>query len=90
MLLPGNQEAGVGQAPKVIHNMSGERRSRKFYEQLARYANIIFLIPACLLVGFFIGRVVDGYLGTDPWFLLLFLLLGGAAALIEVIRILKG
>jgi ATP synthase protein I len=39
-----------------------------------------------ILVGAFIGRLLDGYLGTSPWLLVVFLLLGFAAGLINVVR----
>jgi len=33
-------------------------------------------IVACIIVGVFIGRFLDLRLGTSPWFLLVFSLLG--------------
>ncbi|MGQ0672349.1 MAG: AtpZ/AtpI family protein [Hyphomicrobium sp.] len=39
-----------------------------------------------ILVGGFLGRVFDTYLGTAPWLMVLFLLLGFAAGLMNVIR----
>jgi ATP synthase protein I len=39
-----------------------------------------------IAVGGFIGRVLDGLLGTGPWLLILFLILGFAAGLSNVIR----
>jgi ATP synthase protein I len=37
-------------------------------------------------VGGFIGRVLDGALGTAPWLLIVFLVLGFAAGLANVVR----
>jgi len=37
-------------------------------------------ILACLAVGILLGRVLDSLLGTTPWLLLVFTLLGIAAA----------
>jgi ATP synthase protein I len=39
-----------------------------------------------ILVGGFLGRVLDEYFGTAPWLLVLFLLLGFAAGLLNVVR----
>jgi len=37
-------------------------------------------IIACVAVGIFLGRVLDSLLGTTPWLLLVFTLLGIVAA----------
>ena len=39
-----------------------------------------------IAVGGFIGRVLDGYFGTTPWLLIVFLLLGFAAGMMNVVR----
>ena len=41
---------------------------------------------AGLAVGGIIGWQVDAFFGTKPWFLVVFLLMGAAAALLNVIR----
>ncbi len=40
-------------------------------------------------VGGFIGWALDGYLGTRPWLMLLFLFLGFGAAMMNIIRAAK-
>ncbi|NLV86096.1 MAG: AtpZ/AtpI family protein [Clostridiales bacterium] len=37
-------------------------------------------MAACVLIGVFLGRFLDNLLGTSPWLLLLFSLLGAGAA----------
>lgn len=37
-------------------------------------------------VGGFIGKVLDGQFGTAPWFLIVFLMLGFAAGLLNIVR----
>ncbi len=39
-----------------------------------------------IAVGGFIGKVLDGQFGTAPWFLILFLMLGFAAGLLNIVR----
>ncbi len=41
-------------------------------------------------VGFWIGRSLDQWLGTRPWLMLVFLLLGGAAGMLNVYRYARG
>jgi F0F1-type ATP synthase assembly protein I len=53
--------------------------------ELGKYYNIAFLLPACILVGFGIGYVLDKIFGTG-FLKIIFLLLGVAAGIIEVIR----
>ena len=53
--------------------------------ELGKYYNIAFLLPASILVGFGIGYVLDKIFGTG-FLKIIFLLLGVAAGIIEVIR----
>ncbi|HEV2688014.1 MAG TPA: AtpZ/AtpI family protein [Bryobacteraceae bacterium] len=57
----------------------------KLLQQLGRYYTIAFLLPACILVGFVIGYLLDKAFGTSL-LKIVFLLLGVAAGIIEVIR----
>ena len=45
---------------------------------------------AGVLVGFGIGYLLDQWLGTAPWFMVLFLLLGFASGAMNVYRVVKG
>lgn len=55
-----------------------------------RYFFIGTELAASVLGGLFIGNLVDGYFGTEtPWFTLLGLVLGMAAGLVFMLRILK-
>lgn len=44
-------------------------------------------LVAALAVGVAIGWGLDRWLGTRPWFLVLFVLLGGAAGVMNVMRL---
>ena len=54
-------------------------------QQLGKYYSVAFLLPASILVGFAIGYALDKFLGTD-FLKIIFLFLGVAAGIIEVIR----
>jgi len=47
-------------------------------------------ILAALAVGVGIGWVLDRWLGTGPWLLVTFVLLGGAAGMLNVYRMARG
>ena len=53
----------------------------------ARYSEMAFTIPAGVVVGYFVGRWLDGRLGTH-WVYILGLILGAAAGLFQVVRLL--
>ena len=53
--------------------------------QLGKYYGIAFLLPACILVGWIIGYFLDRVFGTQI-LKIVFLFLGVAAGIIEVIR----
>ena len=56
---------------------------------VARYSGIIFLLPFCMLVGYFIGYRVDERWGTEPKLALVGILLGSGAGLFQVFRLLQ-
>ena len=58
---------------------------RNVWVQVGRYLTLGMLMPACLLVGYVIGYLLDRYFGTTYLFLV-GLLLGIAAGFIELIR----
>ena len=64
-------------------------KKRNLYRLLAYYSGIIFVLPSSLLVGYFLGYLLDGYLGSSPFLSLTFLFLGAAAGFVQVFRILK-
>ncbi len=47
-------------------------------------------LVAALIVGVGIGLLLDNWLDTKPWFLLLFFLLGSAAGILNVFRVMQG
>ncbi len=47
-------------------------------------------LVSAVAVGFGIGWILDQWLGTRPWLMLVFILLGGAAGVLNVYRYAKG
>jgi len=52
---------------------------------LARYSEIGFIIPASILLGFFLGKLLDYWLHTK-WLYLIGLLFGAAVGFWQVIK----
>lgn len=44
------------------------------------------MLPSSIAVGLLMGYFLDKWLGTSPWLLLVFSLLGAASGLISLIR----
>jgi len=63
--------------------MSGDKNEPGdgFLQAISYLSQIGVTIVACLAVGILLGRFLDSLLGTAPWLLLLFTLLGMAAAI---------
>ncbi|MCL1999276.1 MAG: AtpZ/AtpI family protein [Turicibacter sp.] len=49
-------------------------------QALAIFSQIGLTLMACVAIGVFIGRFLDSWLGTTPWFLLLFAFIGAGSA----------
>ena len=57
-----------------------EKQTRDLLRALSFLSQIGITMAACVFIGVFIGKFLDNLLGTTPWLLLLFSLLGAAAA----------
>ena len=57
-----------------------EKDRREFARALSFLSQIGITIVVCIMIGIFLGRFLDNLLGTSPWLLLVFTLLGAAAA----------
>jgi ATP synthase protein I len=53
----------------------------------AFFSQISITIIVCVAIGVFLGRWLDGLLGTSPWLLLVFSFLGVGAAFKSIIDI---
>ena len=65
--------------------MSGDKKPHQpqpneFAKALSYLLQIGISIIACLAVGIFLGWLLDRYLGTSPWLLMVFTFLGIGAA----------
>lgn len=54
--------------------------------QVASYIGLALTVPAAALVGYGIGYVLDRQFATRPIFTIIFVVLGFAAGLMEVLR----
>jgi ATP synthase protein I len=54
--------------------------------KLADLLSLGLLLPSSIAVGLLMGYFLDKWLGTGPWLLLVFSLLGAASGLISLIR----
>ena len=71
-----NRKVEAGPSPNPGQNASA----------LARGFRLSTELVAGVLVGAFIGWALDRWLGTSPWGMMVFLLLGFAAGVVNVIR----
>ena len=55
------------------------KETRQFYRDLAYYSSIGLSVALSIFIGLGIGLVIDGYLGSAPVAMLIFLGLGIAA-----------
>jgi ATP synthase protein I len=72
---------GDGKRPE----MGGDPRSG-----LSLALRIGIELVAALIVGTGIGLLLDRWLGTAPWLMIVFFVLGSAAGLLNVMRVTKG
>jgi F0F1-type ATP synthase assembly protein I len=59
------------------------------YRRLATLSSLGLMLPSSIAVGLAIGYLLDNLLGTHPWLLGIFTLLGIASGFLSLIRGLK-
>ena len=62
---------------------------RNLIEMVGIFMTIPFVLAVPPVIGWFVGRALDRWLGTEPWLAYSFLILGFVAGGREFIRILK-
>ncbi len=68
--------------------MNGRPR-RPDLRRLSELASLGLILPSSIAVGLFIGYFLDRWLGTAPWLLLSFTVLGIVSGLLSLFRALK-
>lgn len=66
----------------------GKKKGGK-YGSASLYLAVPTLLAASILIGFFLGRWADEYFGTEPYLVLIGLVLGMATAGRELYRLVK-
>jgi ATP synthase protein I len=69
--------------------MPESKRPRTDLRKIAELSSIGLLLPSSIIVGLFMGYLLDRWLGTHPWFLLIFTVLGVVSGLLSLFRALK-
>jgi ATP synthase protein I len=68
--------------------MSEKRRLTDF-RRLAELSSTALVLPSSIAIGLFFGYWLDKRLGTAPWLLLVFTLLGVVSGLLSLFRIIR-
>jgi ATP synthase protein I len=63
--------------------------SPRRYRRYLRYSTVGLELGLSVLLGLVVGQWLDGYFGTEPWLLLLFLLFGMVAGFRSLFRLLR-
>jgi len=72
----------MSEEPKESRNPPSEQ---KFITSAARYSEIGFIIPAAVILGFFLGKLLDYWLHTH-WIYLAGLIFGAVVGFAQMIR----
>ncbi len=57
------------------------------WRSVATLSTVGLTLAACIVVGAAIGYYLDRWLGTEPWLMVVFFLLGAIAGFVEVFRV---
>ena len=56
------------------------------FRRIAAVSSLALMLPSSIIVGLLFGWLLDKWLGTRPWMILIFFFLGTASGLISLIR----
>ncbi len=59
------------------------------FRKLAEVSSVGLILPSSIAVGLFFGYMLDKWLHTAPWMLLIFLVLGVISGLLSLYRAMK-
>lgn len=72
---------------KVGDRLNRQQKSQTpLLRRASLYIGLAFEIPGTILGGLLAGYFLDNYLGTSPWFLIAFTVIGFAAAFIRLLH----
>lgn len=66
-----------------------DKPRRPDLRRLSELASLGLVLPSSIAVGLFFGYLLDRWLGTAPWLLLIFTVLGIVSGLLSLYRALK-
>jgi ATP synthase protein I len=62
---------------------------RDDFRKIAEMSSVALVLPSSIAVGLFFGYMLDKWLHTDPWMLLLFLVFGIVSGFTSLFRALR-
>ncbi len=62
---------------------------RDDFRKIAEMSSVALVLPSSIAVGLFLGYMLDKWLHTAPWMLLIFLVLGIVSGLLSLFRAMK-
>ncbi len=69
-----------------VLRMTGPKPAKGGYRKWAAMSSLGLMLPSSIVVGLFFGYLLDKLLGTHPWMLLLFLVLGTISGFYSLLR----
>ena len=69
--------------------MTVSKSPRPNFRKIADLSSVALMLPSSIIIGLFLGYTLDRWLGTRPWLLLIFTVLGIVSGLLSLIRALN-
>ena len=70
--------------------MAASRSDAKILRTVGELGAVGLAFVLALAIGFWVGHLLDGWLGTSPWFSIIFFFFGLAAGVLNVYRAVTG
>jgi F0F1-type ATP synthase assembly protein I len=70
----------------IIEIMPTKGPSKTDFRKIAGLSSLVLMLPSSIAVGLLFGYYLDKWLGTQPWMLITFLLLGIASGFYNLLR----
>ena len=66
-----------------------KHETRQIFRDLGYYSSLGLMVALSIMIGFFVGLFLDRWLGTAPWGMFVFLILGIVAGFRNILTAMK-
>lgn len=69
--------------------MNPRESETQFWRPILILSTVGIILVSCVIAGYLLGRLLDGWLDTEPWLMVICTLFGSVAGFVQMFTIVK-